>query len=186
MSYARTCGWCQTSTIDETLTNCTNCGGPLPPAAMVRDGVRTLTRGNAPPPAPRSLPGGYQNEILYTKNILFILGFVFAICLGWTCIFGLIGAPMLYLGWTRSRAKLLALIEGKTAQGVIDDVSRDGSVQVNGKNPWKIEYHFDAEGQRREGWVHAWKSPPYEPRDPVWVVYGPQDATKSCLWPPVR
>jgi hypothetical protein len=181
----RTCGWCSTSTSDATLTNCGNCGGPLPPLPTSRGGTRVLTLAAEPPRAPRRLPDAYRNRILYTKNVLVIIGGVFAICLGWTVIFALIGAPMLYVGWTRAQRKLRALTFGHPVPGRIVDVERDSSVTINNRHPWKLTYRYDAAGASREGWTHAWERPDLLPDDPVWVVWGPDDAAASCLWPPL-
>lgn len=185
MAIQRTCGWCTTSTGDVLLTNCPNCGGPLPPVPVAHDGVRVLALGAEPPPAPRKLPDAYRNGLLIWKNVLVIVGGVFAICLGWTVIFALIGAPMLYIGWTRAQGKLRALTFGRAVPGRIVDVDRDRSVTINNKNPWKLTYRYEAAGMAREGWVHAWRRPELLPDDPVWVVWGPDDPAASCLWPPL-
>ena len=185
MNSTRTCGWCTTSTLDVTLTNCPNCGGPLPPVPESNDGVRTLRLPPEPPRAPRKLPDAYRNRLLVWKNVLVIIGGVFTICLGWTVIFALIGAPMLYIGWTRAQGKLKALTLGQAVPGRIVDVDRDISVTINNKNPWKLTYRYTAGGGTREGWVHAWQRPELFPEDPVWVVWGPDDPETSCLWPPL-
>ncbi len=185
MLVQRTCGWCTTTAADVSLSNCRNCGGPLPPVPVSMGGVRTLTLGLAPPPAPRSIPEPYRNRVLIWKNVLVILGGIFTLCLGWTIVFGLIGAPMLYLGWTRAQGKLRALALGRSAPGRVIEVDRDYTVKINNRRPWKIAYAYEVEGARHEGWVHAWERPDLAPDDPVWVVWGPDDPKVSCLWPPV-
>lgn len=186
MVLQRTCGWCSTTATDVNITNCGNCGGPLPPVPQSIDGVRTLTLAAEPPPAPRHLPDAYRNRVLVWKNVLVIIGGVFTLCLGWTVIFALIGAPMLYIGWTRAQGKLRALAFGQSSPGRIVDIDRDHSVTINNQHPWKIVYSYNAGGRALEGWVHAWQRPAFVPDDPIWVVWGPDDPTRSCLWPPIQ
>lgn len=183
MDLQRTCGWCGTHVSDASLTNCRNCGGPLP--ALPADDGR-LELGQPPPAAPRRLPDTYRRRVLFSKNVFVILGVVFTFCLGWTIVFALVGAPLLYVGWTRAQKKLRALTDGHRSGGRIVEVERDGTVQINNRSPWKIVYTYEAAGKEREGWVHAWDRPRLRPDDAVWVVWGPDDPADSCLWPPVK
>lgn len=181
---SRTCGWCSSSTIDASLSHCTSCGGPLPALRAAPDAVALL--GQAPPPAPRELPAPFRRRVLVFKNVLVIIGGIFTFLFGWTIIFGLIGLPMLYVGWTRGQKRLRALSLGTPAQGEIIEVEKDTSVRINNRSPWQIRFSYPTPAGPQEAWVHAWKRPDLRPSDPTWVLYMPDDPGHGCLWPPVQ
>ncbi|MFT4979052.1 MAG: hypothetical protein ACI8S6_004962, partial [Myxococcota bacterium] len=93
------------------------------------------------------------------KNVLVIIGALFSIVFCWTLIFPLIGIPMWIIGHRRAQAKLSALQFGAVGQAELVDVSRDTSVTINGRSPWRLDYTFaDAHGGIHEGWAHSWQA----------------------------
>lgn len=183
-TLARSCGWCGSACLDPMISHCASCGGPLP-LPRAQEGA-LIELGPPPPPAPRALPAAFRREVLVFKNVYVIIGGIFVFVFFWTVLFALIGAPLLYLGWTRGQKRLLALSNGATVQGRITDVDRDTSVRINGRSPWRISFEYPSPGGRAEGWVYAWKRPELQPDDPTWVVFLPEDPSSACLWPPVR
>lgn len=183
-TLARTCGWCGSACLDTALTHCNSCGGPLPLARLQEDTAIGL--GAPPPPAPRELPAAFRREVMVFKNVYVIIGGIFVFAFFWTGIFLLIGAPLLYLGWTRGEKRLLALSTGVSVPGRITEVERDTSVRINNRSPWQIRYTFQGPTGPVESWVHAWKRPDLREGDPTWVVFRPEDPSTACLWPPVR
>ena len=183
-TLARTCGWCGSTTLDASLTHCAPCGGPLP--APRPDPTLPVGLGPPPPPAPRTLPPAFRRDVLVWKNVLVIIGGIFTFAFGWTLIFGLIGAPMLYIGWTRAKRRLLVLERGTPVPGRVTEVDRDTSVKINNKSPWIIRFRYTGPQGQEEGWVHAWKRPELREDDASWVLMMPEDPKAACLWPPVK
>lgn len=181
---ARTCGWCGTSALDAALSHCASCGGPLPVPRYEEQAAILL--GPAPPPAPRQLPGAFVRDVLVFKNINVVIGGLFVFVFFWTVIFPLIGAPLLYLGWTRAQRRLRALRLGLPVEGRIRGIDRDGSIRLNGRSPWRVDYEYPGPHGPVEAWVHAWRSPGLREGDPCWIVVLPEEPEHGCLWPPLK
>ena len=179
------CSWCSTTNKVTNETNCVNCGGPLPAVPHNNDG---LDKGLPPGPTPRTLPKVYINKLKY-KNIYFIIGIIFLVLFFWTVIFGIIGFFLMRYGLKTANKKIMALENGTNAEGVLIDIYKDRSQEINGKNPWLIEYEFTTEkGElitaKKTG---AWNTNNRyrRPNDQVWVLYMPENPEISAIWPPV-
>ncbi len=121
-------------------------------------------------------------------NPVVLVGVIFTVFFCWTVAFPLIGAPMWYFGWKKAARRLLALERGIPATARVLEVWRDTSLRINGRNPWRIVYEYDAAEGARESWAHAWDSAHgrRQPGERFWVVYLPGDTESSAPWPPVK
>jgi len=209
MDSQRTCGWCGTTSVQATDTNCTNCGGPLPAFPRSAQLEAGLVRAERPPDPPRELPSGYPLRVLFTRNVYVIIGVVFvplsvpfALGFGAAAVvdlgflfgvlgglaFGVIGVALGVKGLRRARSKLDALRNGVAADGMVLGVSMDTSQSINGRHPWRIEYVFDGPSGPVEGAAESWDrlAGQLEHGEPVWVVYVRSDPARNAIWPPVR
>jgi len=191
--------------VDADLTNCRNCGGPLPAPPRATGFVRA----ERPPDPPRTLPSGYPLRITLTSNVFVIIGIVFTLVsvpfslafLGaglaepevmWGAlgglVFGAVGLPMLIFGLRRARRKLDALRHGVVADGMILGVTLNTSTTINGQHPWRIDYVFDGPEGPVEGRAESWDlmTGQLEQGEPVWVVWVRGDPSRNAIWPPVR
>ncbi|MEL6346268.1 MAG: hypothetical protein AAFV53_24370 [Myxococcota bacterium] len=178
------CGWCGTSNQDVSLTNCINCGGPLPPSPV----LALDDPGAPPPPVPRTIPNTYRWKVLLWNNVMATIGIFFTVFFCWTILFALIGIPMWYFSWRRAFGKLEALQNGVPAQARLEEVFRDGSVKSNGRSPWKLVYTFTtANGAVHEGWTHSWQAhhSRRQSGEAFWVVHMRDDPGQNAVWPPV-
>lgn len=188
------CSWCGTGN-GPTLTNCINCGGPLPPPPSPDPGP-------PPPAAPRSLPRRYlRRQLLGGFGVMWgllfggiggILGFIFTVVafafppmlLGSLIggVFFLVGAGVagvsLYGGFERIRP----LRSGKAAVAEIVRVS-----PAAGSGPATIDYTFQVGAQTHGGSVSTAdpRMALAEPGHHVHVVYVPADPSQNSLWPPL-
>ncbi len=204
-SVSVTCGWCKLHYPKRPASGlCNNCGGPLPHPPGP-------DRGPTPPPAPRVIPARYRRSILWTRNVVALLGLIF-FCLGvpflgagvvilstvrsWQAflafpivggVFSALGLPMLLVGRRVGKRKLMALEHGTAAPGEITNVQLNTRVMINGRNPWLLTYSFSAGQEPCDGTAQSFS--PHEggrkAGDPVWVVFAPDDPSISTLWPPV-
>lgn len=178
------CGWCgATNRRDETAT-CTRCGGPLPSIPGSHPGPR-------PPPAPRTLPPGYERRVRYWKNVLTMIGMIFTLAFFWTLLFPLIGVFLWRAGHRKASAWIQALVHGTPVSGRITAVEVDYSQSINHEHPWLLRYAYDTPDGVREGVVESWD--PVTARRPVgehlWVVWIPASGDQPdrvALWPPIR
>jgi len=197
------CPWCGQRNPANAL-ECRQCGGPLP-AAKGQD------PGSPPPPPPRALPKGYKAKVFWKESpelyiaVGFIIfgalfgcsftaagaaagGLVFA---GIGILFGglflVIGGAVLYSGIRHGASKIRPYERGASVLGEITEIYRDTSIEVNGRNPWAVQYQFEANGAAIEGKTRTWK---YAPKlkgigDKVYVLYLPEDPEQNVLYPPL-
>ena len=198
-----TCPWCKHHwPAGMVAVECGNCGGalPAPPGP---------TRAAAPPPAPRRLPERYTRELLLWRNVGAMVGTIFA-SLG--AVFATIGLGLCFvllplglsffafgalfggIGWalrSGSRKSALrqidALTRGLVAEGQLVGVRQDFSENINGLNPYRVEYVFYVNGQALGGSTKGWDivNAMRQPGEPLWVVFLPEDPGVSSIWPPI-
>lgn len=184
MTRSRTsveCPWCGSAGVDGAPTHCDGCGGalPLPPSK---------DPGEPPPPAPRTLPGGYTwrrfNATMDWKVIGFFAGIFF-----WTVFFPLLMAIIYGRGWAAEKRKIAALRTGTAARGEVLAVTRDrNKAPRDDQHPWLIEYAFDTPIGPVSGAVRTYheQHARFSRGDAVWVVFQEGDAERAnSLWPPV-
>jgi hypothetical protein len=196
------CPWCGT-VYQEYRLNCMNCGSVLPH----RD---SLSAGDPPPPPPRQLPKEFvrrarrasQFELLFGSifgGIGTVLGVIFTvvgISAGlWVfvlvgpllvIVFGGIGFGVLYWGRRRSHQLINTLTVGLAAEGVINDIYIDDTIQMNGRSPWKVHYTFTVGNLQVAGSQQAWnRDVTLQPDTKVFVVYEPQDPGSNSIYPPL-
>ncbi len=196
------CPWCTQRNPADAL-ECRKCGGPLP--------VPGIDPGPEPPPPPRTLPKGYKSRMYWKNSPMTTIGIVFAIVgLSIACVFpaigiavglvpfacaggffgmafGIIGAAMLYSGIKTARGKLRPYEFGIATPGEIIDIYRDTTVEVNGRNPWAVQYLFEVGSESIEGKSITWKHAPklQKAGNHVWVLYMPDDPEQNALYPPL-
>jgi hypothetical protein len=196
-----TCAWCGAFYAARPGPTCSRCGGPLPSPPGPE-------RGPAPPFTPRSLPAGFKRKALITGNVISLVGLVFVVTgvfvagLGlmlmslddpkvWLAVasgllFSALGVWIVWLGWRGASRRLRALEWGDTAKGELLSLQPDTSEEINGRNPWRIDFTFEVRGEKQVGSVSCWdpSTELRQPGEPVWVVYDPEDPRRSALWPP--
>jgi len=201
-----TCPWCGTHHKSFQST-CSRCGGtlPLPPEQNAGAEGGDL---RVPPPPPRQVPRNYVRRILSTDpvaivaGIFCLLGAIFlAVGLGLifpavTAIMGLVftilglcflGAGIPLMAWRHGKARGMAdiLREGTAVLGEIVSVYQSYHIQVNGRFPWSIVYHFRVGGQELEGKVSALSEPDLSQQSgkPVYVLYGRDNPARNTIYP---
>lgn len=191
-----TCGWCNTH-FREWQSKCSSCGGPMPP-------LPGMTLSEEPPPAPRALPQGFARKQKWLGNvpamvggIFFLVGLlqfiVFIFVLPFAAPF-----PLLFmgLGWFISRIgrkqaqRLInAFQHGRAVKGTITEVYHDGSMQVNGRYPWRINYSFQsADGQTHEGYARTFDASAQDRQrgQPLWILVNDDKPEENTIYPPVK
>jgi hypothetical protein len=179
--FAVECGWCDASNRRDQTDTCRSCGGPLPALPGGNPGPR-------PPEPVRRLPEGYENRIKYWKNVFVLIGMLFTLCFFWTIVFAAVGIPMWIHGKRRAERKLAALGRGLATRGRITKIEVDTSEEINGRNPWRIDYEFDMPSGKASGWAHAW-DPSHARRsvgDVLWIVYVRESPDQNAIWPPIH
>jgi len=58
------------------------------------------------------------------------------------------------------------------------------SEQINGRNPWRIDYELDLPTGKASGWAQAWD--PSHVGDVLWIVYLPESPDHNTIWPPIH
>jgi hypothetical protein len=189
-----TCGWCGIH-YNSWQKQCDSCGGPMPP-------MPGMELGPPPPATPRALPKGFAFRQRFSKNIATILGLaismfsllfflamlrakpVVAVLPG---LFLLGGLSMLRYGWKTASATLRAFRYGVATEGRIAAIKLDTTQSINSQHPWKVIYHFTADGQQHEGVLISWDSTIASRRTglPLWVLYVEGDPSQCTLYPPV-
>jgi hypothetical protein len=183
------CPWCKTYYEVRPGTNCTNCGGALPPPAGP-------DRGEVPPPAPRMFPDGYKRKIIYNNNWFMYIGAVIVLInfptsfntIQTNAIFLAIGIYMLWKGYDKAKQKVDVLEHGKAVEGFVVEAGENQNMSVNEKHPYFIKYEYEVNGKKYTSSMNCWdeSSTSFNTGDPVWVVYTPTNLEyRSSLWPPV-
>lgn len=197
------CPWCS-QRVPDTDLDCRQCGGPLPPP--IGDDP-----GPSPPLPPRKLPAGYKRRMLFTNEVFPLVGLIFLligfplglifIILGivlpgmWVFIVGggsvggiftLLGGAMLFAGIQSGLRKIRPFEHGQATVGEVVELFRDRSIQVNGRNPWRIIYTFKVHGAPYEGKVLSWQHAPQSQAvgNKIFVLYMPDDPDQNVVYPP--
>lgn len=172
-----TCLYCGTN-YAKFRSNCKNCGGPLPKpeeqAAVYAIMDAPDERVPDAPPAPRQISNGYVWKLLLSDGwgvsafVFLIMGIIF-FPIGTTLTLGIVtafvGIPysllgLLFIGgglgvgyWRfQHKSKTVEVLRnGLPAVGEVLNVTQNYNVQVNGRNPWTIEYFFRLDGKDYEG-----------------------------------
>lgn len=190
-----TCGWCGKH-YSSWKNQCDACGGPMPPPPGMELGPQ-------PPPAPRALPKGFAFRQRFSQNIATILGGVLFVIgtpmtLGvlaqrpWAAAFPALlmvgGFFSLRHGLKSAESVLRAFREGVAVEGKIASVMIDTSQSINEKHPWKLTYHFVADGFENEGVLVSWDSTINNRArgQPLWVLYVEDDPSQNTVYPPFR
>ncbi len=174
---------------------------PLPEASHRLEPVD-----DRPPPAPRVVPPG-TSGVAGGMVFLLIGGFFTGIA----ALFIIIGLTLVLAGnsdgWfamavpsihltvgiglliyaLRGRHERRRIVrDGQIALGRIDSTGRNRRVRINGRNPYKMDYEFEVDGQTYRGshstMDEAIKA--HQRHDRIWVLYDPDDPSKNVEWPP--
>lgn len=190
-----TCGWCGKH-YATWKNQCDSCGGPMPPPPGMELGPK-------PPDVPRTLPKGFAFRQRFSRNIATILGLVISMfgllfflamlrAKPWVAIFPGIfmlgGFSMFRYGWMHASGILRAFQHGVATEGKIAGISIDTTQSINNQHPWKLIYHFTANGQQQEGVLISWDSTiaTRSTGQPMWVLYVENDPSQSTLYPPLK
>ena len=188
-------------------SNCKNCGGPITPVVEAGP-VQAEVALQTPPPPPRSISNGYIWRLLLSdgtaiaSGIILFLGTIFTVLGGVltiTIITAFVGIPFLLFGlaflvgggvvfYKRYQAfeKIMRVLrEGVAAVGEIVSVEENYNVQINHRNPWKIAYRFEVNGQEYTGKVSTLNPPEaaLQPEKPVSVLYLVSEPEINSLYP---
>ena len=192
-----TCGWCGVH-YSEWQSQCSSCGGDLPPAGD--------ELGPPPPPTPRVLPRGYRVRQVWSANFNVIFGSVFFIAgtaltvlfatvKSWVVIFpalfALGGLSALIRGLSQARRTLRSFRSGEVAEGVFSSIAKDPMYagQNSGGAPWIVKYTFNTGSQKCEGTFSTIEDSTQaliKAGKPVWVLYVKEDPSQSTIYPPLR
>jgi hypothetical protein len=201
------CPWCGTNYLTF-QTNCDNCGGPLQAVDEKNDPSTQSENLLAPPSIPRPISEKYVWRILSSDGwwiaslVLGFLGFIFSLIgVGLTLgiITAFVGIPFLIIGlvllgiggsefvrrYQNARKVVTVLREGETTLGQIVEIQEDYSVRVNGRNPWRIRYQFQVDGQDYEGTVSTFNQPgqALQAGKTVYVLYLPTAPKWNSIYP---
>jgi len=202
-----TCPWCGTSYLTF-QPNCSNCGGTLP---AVDEKIESSNHSEIlliPPSAPRPISDRYVWRLLsgdgwWIVSLVFvILGVVFSLVgAGLTIgvITAFVGIPFLFLGigflvsggwvfigrYQNAQQVVKVLREGQATRGQIIEMHVNYSVSINGRNPWVIQYQFQANGQDYQGKVTTLNQPgpQMQAGKAVYVLYIPTAPQWSSIYP---
>ena len=190
-----TCGWCHTN-YTQWQTNCANCGGPMPP-------LPGMEIGPEPPDPPRMLPKGFEFRLKWSRNaavlaglgMMFITGLMFTAMIKAKIWFSVVPALFFLMGFFLFRygrktavSTARAFRRGIAAEGRVASVSLDTTQSINGRNPWRLVYHFTAGEQQREGVLTSFDSTlgGRSAGQPLWVLYLADDPDQCTIYPPVK
>lgn len=160
------------------------------------------------PPAPRQISNRYVWKLLFSDGwgiaafVFLILGIVF-FPIGATLTLGIVtafvGIPFSLLGllfiggglgvgyWRfEQKSKTVEVLRnGLPAVGEVLNVTQNYNVQVNGRNPWTIEYFFRLDGEEYEGKVTTLNRPGMglQPGRKARVLYLEDAPVHSVLYP---
>lgn len=200
-----TCPYCGT-TYPAFQPNCKNCGAPLQPleTALAAQEVGYIT----PPMPPRPISNNYIWRLMLTDGwaitalVFGLLGVVFAplgVLLTVFIITAFVGIPFALIGfamlglagviltWRYRQASqtVEVLRNGDAARGQVLAVQQNYNVQVNGRNPWLIDYQFEVVGQDYRGRLTTLTPPgaSLQPGKTVCVLYSPAAPEQNTLYP---
>lgn len=192
---AITCGWCGTH-YTEWKNRCDACGGrmPSPPGSEL---------GAPPPETPRALPKGFARRLLWTGNVLVMVGAIFGgigtlLFLPMLVLFPpaallplffiILGFTLFWSGRKGARRTLKAFVNGTAVAGEVADVARDQTESTNGVHPWKLTYHFTVDGTLHEGSAKSYDSTVAKRTagQPLWVLYLAKDPALNTIYPPLK
>lgn len=181
---------------------------PPTPAAVPREPTYRLEPvDDRPPPAPREIPPG-TSGVAGGFILLFIGGFFTAmaslfIVIGLGVLLSgnsdgwfMIGIPSIHLTVglglllyaLRGRHERRRIVhEGLVALGRIKATGHNRRVRINGRNPYKMDYEFEVNGQVYSG-SHSTMDEAIKAHrlhDRIWVIYDPADPSKNVEWPPL-
>ena len=159
--------------------------------------------GPRPPEAPRKVPKRYARKVMWTSNLMALVGLGFSgvglLFLApfvankmWLpalipCFFIVGGGSMFWSAFTSARARLRAFRYGKVVEGKVRSVRSDTSMQVNNQNPYKLTYHFPVGDTLQEGTIVTFDSTAWERQagQPLWVLYDEKDPECNAIYPPL-
>ena len=191
-----TCGWCNTH-FKEWQSKCISCGGPMPPLPGM-----SLTE--EPPPAPRALPKGFETKQKWLGNVPAMVGGIFLLvgviqflvfiivlplAAPFPLLFMTVGWFIMRIGRKRAQQLINAFQNGRAVKGTITEVYHDGTIQVNGRHPWRINYSFQsAGGQTHEGYARTFDASAQERQrgQPIWVLVNDNNPEENTIYPPVK
>jgi hypothetical protein len=191
----RRCGWCDAHTRDPHDDACDRCGGPLPPLPprILAELALGVPDWPEPPPAPRTLPRGYESRVRFWKNTSVSIGVAFVLALPFVpvfpplLLFPLLGAFVGIRGAREASRWIRALKGGQAVEGTLISVDLDRNQSINHQHPWKLDFRFQTPAGPAEGYVTSWDalSGQRQAGERVWVVVDPKDSAVHALWPPV-
>ena len=179
---------------------------PPMPATLPEPSHRLEPVHDRPPPAPRHVPPGTSGV---AGGIVFmavggIFTFVAAIFIvvglglvasgnsegwffaGFPMIHFTIGAVMLIYAIRGRSERRRVVRDGEVALGRIHKTGRNHRVRINGRNPYKMDYEFEVDGETYRGDHSSMNEAMTAHRlhDRIWVLYDPEDPSKNVEWPP--
>lgn len=200
------CPWCGTS-YSAFRSNCSRCGGPVPPEQEAR--LDHLEKEFLiPPPAPRTISENYAWRLVLTNGwavsalvfllmgiiffplgILLTIGFISAFVgipfAGLGLLFLGVGIPLFLWRYKEAQKTVRVLREGSFIRGKIIAVSVNPSVSINGRNPWTITYSFQTDGQDYQGKVSTLTPPGQDLQagQPACVLFLPESPEINAIYP---
>ena len=159
--------------------------------------------GPAPPDAPRTLPMGFEFRQKWSRNVgvlvglgfMFIGGFMLAVLIKvktWAAVvpgmFFLIGFFLFRYGKKIGVNTVRAFRHGIATEGKVASINLDTTQSVNGRHPWRLVYHFTADGEEREGILTSFDSTlaGRSTGQPLWVLYLRDDPEQCTIYPPLK
>lgn len=161
----------------------------------------------APPPAPRQISNSYIWRLLGSDGgaiagmVFLFIGVIFTVIgipLSFAIVtafvgipFGLLGIVMsvvsgitLYNRFQKMNHTVEVLKNGEAVLGRIMQLGQNTSVQINGRNPWRIDYQFQINGRNYQGEVST-LSPPYHLRPGMqsYILFLPEAPNYNALYP---
>jgi hypothetical protein len=201
-----TCPWCGTNYL-EFQSNCKNCGGPLnrPVEQADMEAGESLP---TPPPPPRSISDSYAWRLMMsdgwaiTAGVFALMGVIFAplgIVLTVGIVTAFVGIPFVIIGlaflgagggilywrYQEMHRTVEVLRDGVATRGQILEAQENLAVMVNNRHPWTISYHFELNGEERQGKVSTLNTPgpQLQPGKVACVLYLPNAPDKHMLYP---
>lgn len=153
------------------------------------------------PPGVTGAPGGgflliFGSIFAGVASIFIVVGLIIAFTTGDNGGLIMAGVPLIhftigvgaisYSLHHRQRRRDLA-VNGVATVATVAEVGHEPMVKVNGKNPFTLEYTFEANGQsyggKRRSMNRAMTA--HVPDDSIWVVYDREDPSRNMEWPPL-
>ena len=202
-----TCPWCGTTYVNFQST-CSRCGGPMDAAHSKYQNAEADGRVLMPPPPPREIAENYHWKLLLADGwtiaagIFILIGgifFIVGVPLTIGIVTAFVGLPFALMGlgflagggyvfyWRYNEALKTARILkfGLAMLGQVTGVSENYSVQVNGRNPWRIDYQFTLNGQEYQKSLTTLNppGPRVQPRREICVLHLPDAPEYNTLYP---